>query len=111
MRPDAPMRSYGIAARVFAVTLGILAVTWGAAVYPTLWSQASVLRIANRIIAGESFKLETLTDRVAELNAIEHAQPCRPAARHSAAVIRIRLAEEAVGGDRREFIDQYVGAA
>lgn len=111
MTAHAPARSYVVAARVFSVALGALAVSWGALVFPGFWAQAAVHRIADRVVAGDPFKLENLIGQASSLSTVEQAWPCSAAARRSAAVVRTRMAEDALAEGRRDLIDSSLDSA
>jgi hypothetical protein len=85
-----------IAVRISLVSLGIVAVAWGTQAMAVFARQAPIERVAARVIDGEPFKSEVLANLVPRLEAAERAGRCRPAALHSAAIIRTRIAEQAL---------------
>ena len=77
---------------------GCVGIWWGVAVLPVFWHQNSAERVAQRVIAGDSFKPEVLSEQTAALARSEKVDFCRPAALQSAAIIQLRIAERASGG-------------
>lgn len=80
-------------ARCFLFAIGCIAVSWGVAGFSVFWQQASIERIANRIIAGEPFDGSALGRQLPIIESAERAALCRPAALRSAAIIRLRSVE------------------
>jgi hypothetical protein len=78
--------------------LGSAAILWGAVVLPIFWQQSSAVRVAERIIAGDRFKPEILTEQLSTLADSENPAFCRPIAFQSAAIIQLRITESAAGG-------------
>jgi hypothetical protein len=99
-------RWLALGVRVATVSLGIAAIGWGSFVAPVVWRQASTAPLGPKIVAGERFKPGILEDY------LESAKPdlrdgvCQPIALRTLALVRLRLAEEAITlGDHR-LIDQ-----
>jgi hypothetical protein len=92
--------------RVATVSLGLAAVGWGSFAAPSAWRQASTAPLATKIVAGERFKPGILE------RSIERAKPdlpdgiCQPVTLRTLAVVRLRLAEEAITAGDRRSIDQ-----
>lgn len=101
---------FTISARVFTVLLGLSAITWGADVLPVFSRQAPVERMASYIVDRASFKPDALVSFLPAITAVEQEAICRPAALHSAAIIRLRLAEDAMAAGTREDIDPRLDA-
>lgn len=99
---------YIVLIRIFIIILGCIAVTWGLVTFPVFGRQSSIERTASRIIAGESFKIETLTGQVPIIDSIERSAYCRPAALRSAAIIRLRMVEAAGSANDREHVDEHL---
>jgi hypothetical protein len=97
-------------ARLFAVVLGVLACVWGAATFPTFWSQISIERTADAIVDRDTFKPLSLDPLMPTVDQIERSSYCRPEAVHSAAIIRLRLAEDSLANAQRDVIDTRLGA-
>jgi hypothetical protein len=95
-----------IIGRVYLVGLGALAVLWAAQVFPAAWRDSTLEKTASRIIEGQKYKLNDLLDFVPLIDDVEHSIVCRPISLHSAAVIRLRLAEEAIKAADRPKIDK-----
>jgi hypothetical protein len=81
--------------RIFPVALGLAAVTWGVFVLPVFSAQSSINYVANRIIRGEQFGSATLDSQIPKVEELEASKYCNPTGLRSAAIIRLRLAEEA----------------
>ena len=62
---------YILLARSFVIILGCIAVWWGIVEFPVFWQESSTERIANRIIAGDPFKLEILARQLPIIDSIE----------------------------------------
>jgi hypothetical protein len=92
-------------ARLFAVALGLSALAWGTATFPTFWTQISIERTANAILDRETFKPHSLEPLLPAVDQIERSNYCRPEALHSTAIVRLRLAEEAITNADRDAID------
>lgn len=93
-------------ARGFFVILGCVAVWWGIIEFPVFWRDAAIERIATRIIAGDPFKLETLTQQLPIIDSIKRSAYCRPAALRSAAIIQLRLWEVSASAKDRQHSDE-----
>jgi hypothetical protein len=94
--PQALNKYCRIAVRSCLVGLGILAVAWGTQVMPVFARQAPIEAVAARVVSGDPFKSEVLATLMPEVEAAERAERCRPAALHSAAIIRTRITEQAL---------------
>jgi hypothetical protein len=70
--------------------------------------QAMIGKVAADVVAGYQYKPEALSALKPQLEAAENAALCQPAALHSAAVIRTRLAEQAFSSG--ENIDTQLSA-
>lgn len=90
---------YILLARSFVVILGCIAVWWGIVGFSVFWQESSIERIANRIIAGDPFKVEILDRQLPIINSIETSTYCRPAALRSAAIIQLRMVEAAASAN------------
>jgi hypothetical protein len=99
-------RWLAVPARIGMIAFALSALAWAIVVFPTFWLQAPIIRISGRIVAGEPFKTEALADVMPVVGEAETATLCRPAALRSAAIIRLRLAEQAVAAPEAPQIDQ-----
>jgi hypothetical protein len=97
-------------ARLFAAVLGLAAIAWGTATFPIFWSQLSLERTATAIAGLNEFKPHSLDPFLPAINRIEESNYCRPEAIRSAAIIRLRLAEEAISNAERDAIDPRLDA-
>jgi hypothetical protein len=91
--------------RLGAVIVGGIAVTWGVAVLPTSWPQSGIDRTAAGVLEGNSFKRDELNKLLPRVGKIESAEYCRPSGLRSAAVIRVRLLEDAIAAAERQSTD------
>ncbi len=92
-------------ARLFGACVGCLAILWGLAVLPGMWRQSPGERIATRLIAGESFRRTELVEQLYRIEPADPAAACRSLSARSAAIIRLRLAEDSIAAGERELID------
>ena len=81
---------YILLARSFVIILGCIGVCMGNSRNPSFLADSSIERIATRIIAGDTFKTETLAQQLPITESIKSAS-CRPAALRSAAIIELRM--------------------
>jgi hypothetical protein len=102
--------THHVLARLVALILGVSAIAWGAATFPIFWSQLSIERTATAIANSSAFKPHSLDPLLPAIAQIEQSSYCRPEAMHSAAIIRLRLAEEAITNAERDAIDTRLGA-
>jgi hypothetical protein len=63
---------------------------------PVFSRQMQIERVATHVIEGDPFKSKVLASIMPMVEAAEQAEPCRPVAVRSAAIIRTRLAEQAI---------------
>ena len=99
---------YILLARSFVVILGCIAVWWGIIGFPIFWQDSSIERIATQIIAGNPFKVETLTQQLPIIDSIKSSAYCRPAALRSATIIQLRMLEVAASANDRQHLDEYL---
>lgn len=112
--PGAPFSSFAVSfailARLFALLFGLSAIAWGADTLPVFMRRAPIERIASYIVNRDSFKPGALLPLLPAISAVEQEAYCQPVALHSAAIIRLRLAEDAVAAGAREDIDARLAA-
>lgn len=96
--------------RVFTILLGLSGVVWGATNFATFWRQLGIERTAAKILDRETFKLNALVPFIPALAEIEQSHYCRPQSLRSAAIIRLRLAEEALAAGERAMVDERLSA-
>ncbi len=82
-------------ARVYVVLFGMAAIGWGLLTAPVFWQQAGLGHIAQHIIRGEPYNTEVLKRQIPVIDAAELSTTCRPIALWSAAIIRLRMVEQA----------------
>ena len=98
-------RTFHGLARLLAAGLGLAAIAWGVTTFPIFWSQLPIERTAAAIIGRDAFSPHSLDPLLPVIDGIEQSGYCRPDAIRSAAIIRLRLAEEAVATTDRDVID------
>jgi hypothetical protein len=99
-----------IGARIATVSLGLAAVGWGIFVAPVVWRQASMALLGTKIIAGERFKAGILEEYLAGTQPDVRDGLCQPVTLRTLAVVRLRLAEEAISDGDGALIDQTQSA-
>jgi hypothetical protein len=99
-----------IVTRASLLALAGAAIAWGVAALPTFWRQSALERTAAHVLAGDPFKPELLEALIPAVEAAEQADYCRPEATRSAAILRLRLAEQAVAEGERMSIDGRLAA-
>ena len=99
---------YILLARSFVIILGCIGVAWGIVEIPVFWQDSSIERIATQIIAGNTFKVETLAQQLPITESIKKSAFCRPAALRSAAIIELRMMEIAALANNRQNLDRSV---
>lgn len=92
--------------RVYLFCVGIFAIGWAVNVFPVFWTESTLDRIAGRIIEGQVFKVADLNKFLPLIDQAERATVCRPASLRSAAIIRLRLLEEAKRAADQPNIDR-----
>ncbi|HTV28338.1 MAG TPA: hypothetical protein VMF32_11200 [Xanthobacteraceae bacterium] len=97
-------------ARLFIVLLGVAGTFWGMATFPIFWYQLPIERTAAAILDYGSFKSFSFDALLPAVHQIEQSIYCRPEALRSAAVIRLRLAEDAMASGQRDAIDARFSA-
>jgi hypothetical protein len=101
---------YAVLARLFAVLLGVVAVTWGCVTFPVLWRQLPIEHTADAVINGDAFKPHAFDALLPVIEQIEQASYCRSSALHGAAIIRLRLVEDAIATGAHDEIDAQLAA-
>jgi hypothetical protein len=96
--------------RLLTLLFGLASIAWGVAVFPTFWRQASLEDIALSIIDRGSYKPAALVSIMPDVEAAERDPYCRPEALRGAAVVRLRLVEDAMGAGERKAIDSDLSA-
>jgi hypothetical protein len=100
-----------VATRVFVLALGLMSVCWGGYAMAQLWTDSSLARPARFALMGAPFRNERLLEFLPALAVAEQARPCRPDARHAAAVLRVLVAEQAFAGRDTAGIDVRLAEA
>jgi hypothetical protein len=92
--------------RSSVVILGCIAVWWGIVAFPIFRQESSTKYIADRIIAGDPFKVEILAQQLPLMKSIETSVYCNATAIRSTAIIRLRMLEAAASANERELFDE-----
>jgi hypothetical protein len=92
--------------RIYLIGLGALAVLWGIQVLPTVWRESKLERVARQIIEGQIYQPRDLVALTPIVDNVERSTFCRPASLRSAAIIRLRLTEEAIKAADQPNIDK-----
>jgi hypothetical protein len=100
-----------VAFRLVVLALGLTAVCWGGYAMSQTWADSSLARPARFALMGAPFRNERLLQFLPALAAAEQAQPCRPEARHAAAVLRVLVAEQAFRGADTAGVDVRLAEA
>ncbi len=87
------------------VVIGLAALAWGIAVFPTFWRTITVEQMATAVVNRVQFKPGALQPLMPLVEQIEQTDYCRPPALQAAAAIRLRLAEGAMDRAERDAID------
>jgi hypothetical protein len=96
---------FAVPARLFTVLLGLVAIAWGTMTLPTFWRQLPIQRTADAIVDRDPFKPHAFDLLLPVVAQIEQSDYCRPEALRSAAIIRLRLAEDAMASGERDALD------
>jgi hypothetical protein len=102
---------YQLLVRTFLIPFGCFAIGWGLIVSPLFWRQSSIDGTAQQIIRGEPFKYELLKPEIPLLDAIDRSTYCYPAELRGAAIVRLRIVEEAIASGERTLADHQLGAS
>jgi hypothetical protein len=82
--------------RILLVIVGCAAIAWGMYALPISARQVPIERVASHVLYGDPFKSGVLTALMPQVEEAERVKPCNPAVARSAAIIRTRMAEQAV---------------
>lgn len=85
---------YAALSRVVLISIGVFSVWWGISTFPVYWRDTRLDHTADSILEGEQFNREILQTLLADADSAESAW-ARPESLRSAAIIRLRLAEQA----------------
>jgi hypothetical protein len=112
--PTRPLEGlFAVLSRLFLISIGVFSLGWAAITFPVFWSDARLDYTADRILDGELFKPETLQRLLVGAGSARTSWP-RPQALRSAAIIRLRLAEESSKAEGAEphgpAIDEFAVA-
>ncbi|HEY5505326.1 MAG TPA: hypothetical protein VIK28_09220 [Sedimentisphaerales bacterium] len=96
------------AARILICGFGGLAIAWALFTFPIFWQQSAIEQIEKHIIAGDSFKSDALKPLTPVLSALGQEKWGRPTALGGAAVIKLRLLEQAFVGSNQNALDRLM---
>jgi hypothetical protein len=94
---------------LFNIAIGLAAIAWGIATYQTFWRELAIGPTAAAIVNRAGFKAGALTPLIPAVERIEQASYCHPRALQDAAIIRLRLAEDAIDTAERDALDGRLG--
>lgn len=98
----------GIALRSILFGFGAATVVWVLYTYPIFWGQSGLKQTAEHIIAGEPFKPAILNAMSGSLVTATTSEWDRPSTLGKAAVIRLRLLEQAIADGDQKAIDEQM---
>jgi hypothetical protein len=93
------------------VAVGLLGIGWGGVCLPAFWQSAALETMASRILDGDSYQVATLRELLPTVESIERNTYCDSTAIRSAAIVRLRLFDEAVDAGERQLLDDYMRSA
>lgn len=111
--PAGTVRSnrWHVAARLVLISVGAAAMAWAASVAPTFWQQSRYDQLADRMVNGAVFDIETLRRLLPTAATVESSEwAATPAGLRSIAITRLAVAEEALGAGDREHVDSDLAA-
>lgn len=94
-----------ISARIFVCGFAVLAFVWAFSVIPVFWRQSPIENIAKRIISEDSFKVELLTSIKPADSGLKKLQDRSASVLSAAAVINLRLLEQAIARSDLKELD------
>ena len=95
-----------IVVRGFLIGLGTVAIVWAILVFPVLWSDSPLDRIAAKIVDGEVYNTDVLMQLLPLIDDVERRNFCRPQSLRSAAIVRLRMVEELIVSGNRQKLDE-----
>jgi hypothetical protein len=90
--------------RLLMLLFGLASIAWGASAYPVLSRYSSLEDLSQGVIERNAYRPEVLASMIPDVEAAEHDPYCHPEALRAAAVLRLRLAEDAMGAGERTAI-------
>lgn len=93
---DRTTRGVVLVARIATASFALATLLWAWQAAPTLWSQPSMAQTARKIVGGEQYARAFLAELAEATQRSLRPDRCEPVARRTLAVVRLRLAEEAV---------------
>lgn len=102
------LNAWQTALRGLFLGCGAASALWGISIAPTFWQESSVIRTANYISDGHILKLRELVDFIPVADAVAQQSLCRSSVLQGAAIIRLRIVEEAFARGQRELLDSPI---
>ena len=99
-------RGIAVVVRVVVVTFALASLGWTWFVAPTLWYQAPMSQMARKVVGGEQYQPGFFVDFADVTQRSLRQEICEPVARRTLAVVRLRLAEEAISAGDNSRIRQ-----
>lgn len=97
--------------RAFLLLLGLAGGLWSAIILPASWSAALAKNVMARILADDRFKADTLSDALVTMQTSPERLVARSDWARAEALIRLRIAEEALGRKSPEEADREAAAS
>lgn len=94
-----------ISIRTLLLALGLCAMGWGAAAAFVPRQDIFLQRVAKSIIAGDPLKTDFLLAILPAVDAVEAREFCHPLGLHGAAIVRLRLFEDALSAGERDQLE------
>jgi len=99
----------GLLVRCLAVLLGLAGISFGYSIAPAAWQERSLAPIAHHVISGERYDTRLLEEALSRAGPIA-LDTCVTSGWRSAAFIRLRLVEDAIGEANRQLLDDRLAA-
>lgn len=96
------------ATRVLTIILGALAIGWGVVTFPYFLHGSVIENLGRQVVRGEPFKTDVLVQQIPILDAAERQSFCQASVLQADAVVRLRLAEDAIDQGDRLSIDERI---
>ena len=81
---------------IAVLVLGTGAIAWGAFMLPIFWQQASPKFAASRILQGDTFKIQTLTNLVQQTETDGNHPFCNPVALRNDVVLHLAILNQSI---------------
>jgi hypothetical protein len=96
--------------RIATVVCGGIAIAWGAWTLPIFWRSAPLMQTAASIVRHIPYQSEKLQALMPAIDAFEQEAGCEPHTLHDAAVIKLRLMEDAYRPEQVSELSERINA-